>query len=150
MAPPPSVQHGEQADPATDIMRISRQFDQRLGRRFHHHAVEAFLVTAHQLPQCLGHGEDGVGIGDRQQLGLSLCLPPRGVGRVAFGATAMATGMIDRMAMTAMPAFGNLATEALSTAVRNIPQGAAMAGQHARPEPLQVLSAKKAEDICLF
>ena len=144
----PGVQHGEQADLAADIVRIGRQFDQRFGRGFHQHPVEAFLVTAHQFPQYLGHGEDGVRIGDRQQFGLSLCQPARSVGRVALGTAAVTTGVIDRVPMSAMPALGQLAAETLGAAGRNIPQGATMAGQHAPTEPLQVVSAEAAEDVC--
>jgi len=144
----PGVQHGEQADPASDIVRVGRQFDQRLGRRLHQHAVEAFLVAAHRLPQGLGQGEDGMGIGDRQQLGLSLCQPPGGVGGMALGAAAMAAGVIDPVPVSAMPALGHLAAKTLGTASRNVPQGAVMTGRHAPTEPLQIVSPKETEDVC--
>jgi len=148
--PAPGVQHGEQPDLSPDIMPVGRQLHQRLRRRLHQDTVEGLLVATHRFPQGLEQGEDGVGIGNRQQLGLPFCQPAGGVGGVAFGTAAMAAGMIDRVTMTAASALGQLAAETLGATGRNIPQGAAMTGQQAPAELLQVVSAVDPEDFSQF
>jgi hypothetical protein len=143
----PGMQYGQDADPAADIARIGGQVHQRLGRRLHQDAVESFLVTAHQSSQLFGQGEDGVGVGHRQQFTLALLQPPSGIGGVAFGATAMAAGMIDPMAVAAACAFGHLAAEPFGSAGRDISQGATVTGQQPFAEPLQIVAAVETKDI---
>jgi hypothetical protein len=76
-------------------MRIGSAPDERLGCGAEQDVVQVPLMTPDDLPQLLGHGEDHVKVGDRQEFLPSLCQPGFGVEAMTLGATAVAAGVID-------------------------------------------------------
>jgi hypothetical protein len=51
----PGVQHTEAPDQPTDIMRIGRERDERLGRGAQQDVVQVLLMPPDDVPQLLGH-----------------------------------------------------------------------------------------------
>jgi hypothetical protein len=68
-------------------------------------AVEQLLITAHNVPQFRGDGEDHMEVADRQQLRLSLCQPLLCVAAMARGAASVLAGVIGVMLMPALLAY---------------------------------------------
>ena len=93
--PGPGVQHTQDPDQPADIMRVRGELDERLGRGAEQDVVEVLLVAADERPQLVGHGEDDVKVGDRQEFLPPLFQPGFGVLAVALGATAVAAGVVD-------------------------------------------------------
>jgi hypothetical protein len=76
-------------------MRIGREFEERLGCGAEQDVVQVLLMPPDDLPSLLGHGEDHMRIGDRQQFLLARCQPGFGLQAMTFGATAVAAGVVD-------------------------------------------------------
>ena len=127
--PGPGVQHTQDPDQPADIMWVRGQLDERLGRGAEQDVVEVFLMGADELPQLMGHGEDHVKVGDRQELLTPLCQPGLGVQAMTLGATAVAAGVVDVVFLTTVIALQQVPAQGLGPAVDNIVHGATMAGQ---------------------
>jgi len=93
--PGPGVQHPEDPDQPTGIMRSGRERDERLGRGAQQDVLQVLLLPPDDLPQLLGHREDHVNVGHRQEFPLALCQPGCGVAAMTRGATAVAAGVVD-------------------------------------------------------
>ena len=91
----PGVQPTEDPDQPTDLRRIGRERDERLGRGAKPDVIQVLLMSPDDLPQLLGHGEDHVKVGRRQEFPLALCQPGFGVEVMTLGATAVAAGVVD-------------------------------------------------------
>ncbi|HSF29042.1 MAG TPA: hypothetical protein VLK82_01025 [Candidatus Tectomicrobia bacterium] len=76
-------------------MRIGCELYERLDRGAEQDVVQVLLMTPDDLPQLLGHGEDHVKVGDRQEFLPSHCQPGFGVEAMTRGATAVAAGVVD-------------------------------------------------------
>jgi hypothetical protein len=63
----PGVQHSERTDASTQMARIGGYLQQGLGSGPKQQVVKQTLVPECERRQLLGHGEDHVGIGHRQQ-----------------------------------------------------------------------------------
>jgi hypothetical protein len=145
--PRPGVQDIQDPDQAAHIMRVRGQLDKRLRRGAPQDVVQVFLVSADQLPQLLGQGQDDMEVGDPQQLLAPLLQPRLGVLVVACGATAVAAGVVDVVCLTAPLARPQLPAQGLRAAVDDIIHGAAMAGQEVRAEPLPIVRAIAPQDV---
>ena len=63
----PGVQHGEHADASAQMARVGSDLEQGLGSGPKQQVVEQTLVAECEWCQLLGHGEDHMDIGHRQQ-----------------------------------------------------------------------------------
>jgi len=106
------------------------------------------LMLTDALPQVVGHGEDQVNGGDRQEFLPALCQPCLGVLTVACGATTMAAGVVDVVFLTTGLARQQVSAQRLRPAVDEIVHRAAMAGQEPLAEPCQIGGAIVPQDGC--
>jgi hypothetical protein len=128
-------------------MRVRGERDERLGGGAEQDGVEVFLMAADEFPQLLGHGEDDVKIGDRQQFLTPLLQPCRGILAVAFGATTVATGVVDIMLLATVITLQQVPSQDFCATVADIFDRPPMAGEQIRPEPVQVSTAIPPKDI---
>ena len=63
----PGVQHSEHADASAEMARIGGDLQQRLGGCAKQQVVKQTLVAECEWCQLLGHGEDHMDVGHRQQ-----------------------------------------------------------------------------------
>jgi hypothetical protein len=100
--PGPGVQHTQNPDQATHVMRVRGTRDERLSRRSEQAVVYVLLVLADELPQFRGQGEDDMTGGDRQECLTPFGQPGVGFVAVAFRTTSMATGVVDIVLLPAV------------------------------------------------
>jgi hypothetical protein len=143
----PGVQHTEDPDQPTDIMRIGSERDERLGRGAEQDVVQVLLMTPDDLPQLMGHGEDHVNVGDRQEFMPSLCHPGFGVEAMTRGATAVAAEVVDVVFLATAIALPQLPPQRFSPAGEKSLDGPAMARQQLLPKPVHVLVPIAPEDV---
>jgi hypothetical protein len=96
----PGMEDAEDANEPADLMGVCGERNEGLDRGAEQDIVEIVLMTTDDLAQLLGHGEDHVKVGDRQE-----CLTPLfqpGFGREAMtrGATAVTVGVVDVVFLT--------------------------------------------------
>ena len=144
--PGPGVEAAAHADEPPDIMGVGGERDERWGRGAEHNVVQVWLVAADQLPPCLGPGADDRTGGDGQEVRPPLCQPPRGVMRVALGATAGAAGVVDVRCLTTMIAWPQLPAQRRGPALEHILQRPAMAGPQVLSKALQVVAPRARQD----
>jgi hypothetical protein len=99
------------------------------------------------LSPLLGHGEDHVTGGARQEVLPPLFQPCLSVLAVACGATAVAAGMGDVVLLTTMLAWPQLSAQGLSPAPEHIIHGSAMAGQEVLAKPLPIVRTIAPQDV---
>ena len=68
----PSVEHGGDADPCTEVTAIGSDRQHRLGRRVEQQVIDRGLVVERDVGDLGRQGEDDVEVSDRQQVGLAL------------------------------------------------------------------------------
>ena len=61
------MQDTQDPNEAANIVGIRGELHQRLGRRAEQDVIEVLLVPPDEFPQLVGHGEDDVKVGDRQE-----------------------------------------------------------------------------------
>lgn len=91
----PGVQHTQDPDQTTDVMRIRGERDARVGRGSEPDVVQVLLVAADQRPQVSGQGEDDMKGGDGQEFLTPLFQPGFGVQAMTRGTTPVAAGVVD-------------------------------------------------------
>lgn len=143
----PGVQDTEDPDPPAHIMGVRGKLDERMGRGAEQDVVKVLLMTTDELTELVGHGEDHVEVGNRQELLTPLFPPPLGLMAMAFGATAVAAGVVDVVCLTAMRALQQLPAQGLGPAVDKIVHGATRAGQEALAKPFPIVRPIAPEDI---
>jgi hypothetical protein len=88
----PGVEHGGQADPGAEMLRVGRNGDERLGRRLEQQVVDDGLVLVGDVADRGRQREDYVEVWDRQQLGFPVGKPLLGSNGLALRAVAIAAG----------------------------------------------------------
>jgi hypothetical protein len=113
---PPSVQHGGDTDPGSQVLRIGGDRGQRLRRGLEQEPVDLGLVLVGDGTECRRQGEDQVVVGGRQELRLA-CLQP-GLSRhpLALGAMPVAAGIVGDAGVGAGLALLDMAAERGGTA----------------------------------
>jgi hypothetical protein len=76
-------------------MGVCGELDEGLGRGAEQDIVAILLLTTDDLAQLLGHGEDHVKGGDRQEFLTPLFQPGFGLEAMTRGATAVPAGVVD-------------------------------------------------------
>jgi hypothetical protein len=104
------VQHTQNPDQTADIVWVRGKLDERLGHGADQDVVEVLLMTTDNLPSLVGHGEDDMKVGDRQEFLTSFCQPGFGVLVVAFGASAVAAGVVGIVLLTTVVTRQQVAT----------------------------------------
>jgi len=95
----------------------------------------------------VGHSEDDGEVGDRQQFLPPLLQPCLGILAVAFGATAVATGVVDIMLLVTVITLKQVPSQDFRATVEHILNRPSMAGEQIRPEPIQVSTAITPKDL---
>jgi hypothetical protein len=141
------MQDTQDPNEATNIVGVRGELHQRVGRRTEQDVIEVLLVTPDEFPQLVGHGEDDVKVRDRQQFLTPLLQPCLGLLAVAFGATTVATGVVDIMLLATVITLQQVPSQDFRATVANIFDRPPMAGEQIRPEPVQVRTAITPKDI---
>jgi hypothetical protein len=81
----PGVEHGGDADPYAQVLRIGGDRQHRLGGRAEQQVVDDSLVVESDVGDLGGEREDDVEVSDRQQVGLALGQPCARGGALALG-----------------------------------------------------------------
>jgi hypothetical protein len=144
----PGVQHTQHPNQTAHIVRVGRKFEERLGRCPDQDIVEVLLMLTDDLPELVGHGEDQVKVGDRQEFLPALCQPRLGILTMAFGATAIAARVVDVMFLSTVLALQQVTAQGLGPAVDQIVHGAARAGQEPLAESFHIGGAIAPQDVC--
>jgi hypothetical protein len=143
----PGVQPTEAPDQPTDIMRLGRELDERLGRGAKQAVVPVLLMPPDELPQLLRHGAAHVKVRHRQEFPPARCQPGFGVEALTLGATAVAAGVVDVVFLATAIALSQLPPHRFSPAGEESLDGPAMARQQVLPKPVQVLMPIAPEDV---
>jgi hypothetical protein len=96
----PSMEHRQKTDPGAQVLGVSGNLQQGLGRGAEEHAVNYSLVLKSQGSDRLGQREDDVKVLNGQKLGGSLLKPRRSGCALALWAMAIAAGTISDRAMS--------------------------------------------------
>jgi hypothetical protein len=107
----PGVEHGGDADPGAQVFWIGGDGERGLGTRLEQQVVDHALVLIGDLGDPRWQGEDQVEVSDGQQFGLAIGQPAPGRRALAFGAVAIAAGVIGDVAMAAVLTGRHMATE---------------------------------------
>ncbi len=105
----PGVQHSEEADLRTEMLRVGGDDAQRLRRRPEQVIVDHSLVLKCDGGDQILHGEHHVEIGHIEQLGLTVLRPLRPRQTLALGAVAIAARAVTDTLMAAIVAVLDMA-----------------------------------------
>ena len=86
----PGVEHGEQADVSTEMLRVTSDFEQRGSAGTEEQIVEQPLVLQHKRGHLMRQREDEMEIGRGQQLGRTRDKPSVACVRLALGTVPVA------------------------------------------------------------
>ena len=100
-----------QPDAGAEVFGIGGDGGQGLGRGLEEDRVDDGFVVVGDVGDRRRQGEDDMVIFHRQQLGLSRLQPVLGGGALAFGAMAVAAGIVGDVAMAALAAGRDVAAE---------------------------------------
>jgi hypothetical protein len=140
------VQDTQDPTEAANIVGIRGELHQRLGRRAEQDGIEVLLMPPDEFPQLVGHGEDDVKGGDRQQFLTPLLPPGLGILAVACGATTIATGVVDIRLLATVITLPQGPSQDFRATVEKIFDRPPMAGEQIRPELVPVSTAIALKD----
>jgi hypothetical protein len=118
-----------------------------LGRGAEQNLVEILLMTPDDLAQLLGHGEDHVKVGDRQELLTPLLQPGFRLEAMTRGATAVPAGVVDVVFLPAVIARPQVSAYGLGATVDEVIHGAAVAGQKVLANSRPIVRTVAPEDV---
>ena len=90
----PGVEHGGDADPRAEMLRVGGDRQHGLGRRLEQQVVDDRLVVEGDVGDLGRQREDDVEVSDRQQVGLALGQPGARGGALALGAVPVAAAVV--------------------------------------------------------
>jgi hypothetical protein len=143
----PGGPHTHHPAQTADIVGGRGQLDERPGRGTKQDVVEVLWLTAANLPERGGHGEDDGTGGDRQEVLTSLCQPGFGVLLVPGGATAVAAGVIGIVLWTTGVTRPQGPTSGRGATGDERSPGAAVAGQKVLAESCPRVRAIAPADV---
>ena len=91
----PGVEHGGEPDAGTEVLGIGGDREQRLGRGAEQQIVNHRFVLVGDGADLGRQGEDQMEVADRQQIGLAGGKPVPRRRALAFGAMAVAAGVME-------------------------------------------------------
>ncbi len=143
----PGMEYGHDGQGSTDVARVAAQLEERLGGGFDEQGVYLALVAAGQGPQFPGQGKHKVEVGDIEEL-LAAFLEPRfGLAGVAFGASAVAAGVISESLQATVVADKDVPAHGRGLAGHDVLHGPAVARQHGVAKAGDVLRPVAGEDV---
>ncbi len=113
----PAMQHGGQADAGAKVLGIASDGDQRLGGGLEQNGIDGCLVLVGDMGDRCRQGENHMVIGHRQQFRLTRDKPILGHRALAFGAMAVAAGIVGDVGMAALLASRHMTAERRRAAV---------------------------------
>lgn len=143
----PGVQHGQDADGAADIARVTGERDDRRGGGGHQKAVGVALMAAHHVAQFGRHGNGDMEVRGRQHLGAAGFEPMPGLVGMALGAAPVATAVVGIDLGAAGGAAPEMSAQLRGPAGRDVGQGAPMRGKHRRAVTIEVGRTETANDV---
>jgi len=114
----PRVQHGGDADPSAEMLRVRRDPQHGLGRRLEQQVVDDGLVLVRDVGDLGRQREDDVEVSDRQQIGLALGEPGAGGRTLALGTVPVAAAVVGDALVAAVRAGLDMTAEGGGAAVR--------------------------------
>jgi hypothetical protein len=141
------VQDTQDAHEAANIVGVRCELHQRWGRRAEQDVLAVLWVPPDEFSPLVGHGEDDVKGGDRQQFLTPRLQPGLGILAVAFGATPVATGVVDLRLLATVITRQQVPSQDCRATVEDIFERPPMAGEQIRPEPVQVSTAITPQDL---
>jgi hypothetical protein len=112
----PGVQHRGDSDPCPEMLGIGGDRQQRFGRCLEQQVIEHCLVVIRDVGDRGRQGEDEVEVGHGQEIGFALRQPVRRGGSLAFGAVAVAAGVVGDLGVAAVLTSRDMATESRGAA----------------------------------
>lgn len=143
----PGMHNRENADLPSNVVGIESELHEGVGCRLAERIEKDFLVSPDQLTKLPGEGKDQVKIEDRQE-GLPALLDPLpSVLSMAFGAVAVAAGVIGIVHLSTLIALEEMTPKSFCAAIHEVPQSTDVAWEHSVSELLDVLRAIEPEDF---
>ena len=107
----PGVQHGGEADPGAEVLRVGGDGDERLGRGLEQDIVDHGLVLVGDVADRRRQREDHVVVRHGQQLGLAVGQPFLRRRALALGAMPVAAGVVGDVRVGALLAARDMPAE---------------------------------------
>ena len=107
----PCVQHGCDADPGAEMLRVGGNGQHRLGAGPEQDIVDRLLVLVCDVGERRRQGEDDMVVGHRQEIGLASLQPVACDGALALRAMPVAAGIVGDACMVAVLALFHMAAE---------------------------------------
>ena len=127
----PRVEYGRHAHVAPEVTRIAPEAQEGGGRALKEQAIDQPRVTLRQRIERVGQREDDVEVGNGQDVAAAGDEPTLGGHALAFGAVAVATGVVGDAFGAARRADGAMAAERGGAAGRDGLQGAVLNARQA-------------------
>ena len=115
----PGMQYGSDTDAGAEMLGVGGDRDQGLGGGLEQDAVDRRLVLISDVGDLSWQGKDHVEIGHRQELGLARGQPVPGRRGLAFGAVAVAAGVVGDLDVGTVLAPRDMAAECCRAAALN-------------------------------
>jgi len=113
----PGVEHGGDADPGAEMLRVGCDRQHRLGRRAEQQVVDRRLVLEGDIGDLGRQGEDDMEVSNRQQVGLARREPGARGGALALWAVPVAAAIIGDPPVPAVLAGLDMAPKRSSAAM---------------------------------
>ena len=143
----PGVEHGEETGPGAEVVGIGGEFQQRLGRGAHEHAVDEFLVRSGEGAKLSGEREGRQEVGTREQLRSSVLEPGSSLSAMTLGTVPAAAGVVSVLPYTAVIAGAQVSSESRGATGLDVAHGPQVRRQHARAVSLAIGRSALAEDV---
>jgi len=143
----PGVQDTQDPHQPADVRRVCGELAEGVGRGAAQDIVEILLMTPDARAHLLGHGEDHVNGGDRQEFLTPLFQPGFSLEAMTRGATPVTAGVVDVVVLTTVIALQQLPAPGLGAAVATSVHGAAMAGQEGLAAPVPLVRTIASQDV---
>ncbi len=127
---PPSVQHGDEADVGTEMLRVGSDGLEGVGGRREQQAVEFALVLQRQRGELGRQGEHDVELRDRQQIVAAILQPGGALVSLALRTVAVAAGVVRDAHFATGIAGIDVAAELGGAAGCQIVEDALLSGRH--------------------
>ena len=114
---PPSMEHGGDTDPGTEMLGIGGNGQHRLRRRLEQQIVNHRLVLEGDIGDLGGQREDDVEVADRQQVSLALGKPVACSSALALGTVPVAAAVIGDPPMPTVGAGFDVTAKGCGAAV---------------------------------
>jgi len=129
---PPGVEHGEEPDAGPEEAGVGGHIEQGGGGGAEEEIVEDPRMSEREGPELVGQGEDHVGVGHGEHIGLALLEPVRLGAALALGTVPVAARVVGDLAVAAVGAGVDVAPERRGAAPQDPVDDPALLGPRRR------------------